>query len=126
MTPANPNTELWFILYSQVFRADGGVRRNLKLDVRRGWPPQSSLIAGPGRERQAIGMATWFRDEITGLLSRSGLPPKMPLSVLAVETIPEPNGWFRDPLCGDLGQVRILRTSPLTAIEQGCCPVQGG
>jgi len=43
------------------------------------------------------------------------------MSVLAVELLPEPNGSFNDPLAGDLGQVRILRTSRLSAVDRDCC-----
>lgn len=40
--------------------------------------------------------------------------------VLAVETLPEPNGRFADPLGRDLGQVRVLRTSPLSGDTEHC------
>jgi hypothetical protein len=50
-----------------------------------------------------------------------GLDPHSSLSVLAVELLPEPNGGFNDPLGGDLGEVRILRTSPLAAVQSSCC-----
>lgn len=48
-------------------------------------------------------------------LAQAALDPGTPLTVLAVETLPEPNGRFADPIGGDLGQVRVLPTSPLTA-----------
>jgi hypothetical protein len=41
--------------------------------------------------------------------------------VLAVELLPEPNGGFEHPLSGDLGEVRILRTSPLSQLRRDCC-----
>jgi hypothetical protein len=43
------------------------------------------------------------------------------LSALAIELIPEPNSPFDDPLRSELGEVRILRTSPLVAIQGVCC-----
>ena len=55
-----------------------------------------------------------------------GLPLSSPLSVLAVELLPERNR-ASDPLGGDLGSTRILRTSPLTRVPPVCiqatCPV---
>lgn len=130
-TPDPPNTELWFILYAQVRRADGAVMRNILLDSRRGTPrPARRPIASlPGlvlptdqamlRERPAD--AIWRQPDIDLMLDRLSLPPAAPLSVLAVELMPEPNGYFDDPLGGDLGQVRIVRTSPLRAVEEICC-----
>ncbi len=51
----------------------------------------------------------------------AGLDDDTALTVLAVELLPEPNGSFEDPLGGDLGQVRLLRTSPLASVERNCC-----
>jgi hypothetical protein len=51
----------------------------------------------------------------------AGLPENTPITALAVELLPEPNGSFADPLGGDLGEVRILRTSPLAPVEKSCC-----
>ena len=52
--------------------------------------------------------ASWSDDALHALLAPLGLPATSPLSVLAVELLPEPNGGFGDPLGGDLGDVRIL------------------
>jgi hypothetical protein len=60
------------------------------------------------------------QDEILQRLRRLGLPLDSPLSVIAVETLPEPDSPYGDPLDQDLGQVRILRTSPLTAVPEIC------
>lgn len=125
--PQSPNTDLWLVLYCQVHQADGSSYRNIQLDVRRAvQPPRDVQIFGGsisaiGVLRSPIGYVTWTKDELKEMLARYGLPKNMPLSVLAVETLPEPNGWFDDPLGGDLGQVRILRTSSLLPIEGGCC-----
>lgn len=122
-----PNTDLWLLLYCQVHQADGSSRRNLQLDARRAAQIEGDVnpFGGPplaaGVLRAPLGYATWTKPELKNMLARHGLPEAMPLSVLAVETLPEPNGFFDDPLGGDLGQVRILRTSPLTSIEGGCC-----
>lgn len=99
-------------------QADGTTRRNLQLDLRR-----ATVV----RERERSVLRTrqawthWRRNEIEAALSAAGLPEDMPLSALAVELLPEPNGSFSDPLGGDLGEVRILRTSPLAAVERDCC-----
>jgi hypothetical protein len=117
--PMQPNTELWVVLYGRVMQADGSTRRNIQLDLRR--------LSLPRRRRERVvplfveGEASWSGDEVRSALDRAGLPEETPLSTLAVELLPEPNGSFADPLGGDLGQVRILRTSPLTAVERRCC-----
>jgi hypothetical protein len=127
LAPSPPNTDVWLVLYCQVHQADGSSRRNIQLDLRQAvQPPRDvNIFGGPilatGVLRSPVGYAAWTKEELKDLLARYGLPEDMPLSVLAVETLPEPNGWFDDPLGGDLGQVRILRTSSLTAIEGGCC-----
>ena len=60
------------------------------------------------------------------VLSDLGLPATSPLSVLAVELIPEitlrsqADAPRRDPLGESLGEVRILRTSPLAPVPPIC------
>jgi hypothetical protein len=129
-TPNPPNTEMWFLLYAQVRRADGAVMRNILLDSRRGTPrqpPRDSLISAlvlPSEQampRERPGDVSWRQAEIDTMLAGLSLPHGAPLSVLAVELMPEPNGYFDDPLGADLGQVRIVRTSPLRAVEEVCC-----
>lgn len=117
VTPWQPNTEIWFVLYARLLQADGASWRNVQLDLR------------PGRKvrkRQSTPMAPqaegrWSDEEVRDALARAGLDPATALTVLAVETLPEPNGGFADPLGGDLGQVRVLRTSPLASVEEDCC-----
>jgi hypothetical protein len=61
------------------------------------------------------------------------LPGESPISVLAVELLPAPLqvqinpavpipsfNRYKDPLGADLGQVRILRTSPLVPVPPAC------
>ena len=129
-TPDPPNTELWFLLYAQVCRADGAAMRNILLDSRRGTPRPAQrdsvawalvLPSDQAMPRERPGDAIWREPEITALLAGLSLPPGAPLSVLAVELMPQPNGYFDDPLGGDLGQIRIVRTSPLRAVEEVCC-----
>jgi hypothetical protein len=56
-------------------------------------------------------------------LETLGLPRHAPLSVVAVELLPEArheDARQRDPLGENRGQVRILRTSPLTPVPHAC------
>lgn len=130
LVPARPNTQLWAVLYQQIHQADGSSMRNVQLDARlmRGIDDGEAREYGlptfsgvPGTERESVGFAWWTQSEIEALLSAFGTSVDSPLSALVVEVLPEPNGWFSDPLGGDLGDVRILRTSPLTAFSDRCC-----
>jgi hypothetical protein len=116
--PEQPNTEIWVVLYARVVQADGSTRRNVQIALRRAQVPRRAEASAP-LARQAE--AYWWGGEVREALRLAGLPEDLPISALAVEVLPEPNGSFADPLGGDLGQVRILRTSPLTAVERDCC-----
>jgi hypothetical protein len=124
LLPRRPNTELWFVLYAQVWQADRQARRNVQLAMRRGSrirdpkPGQGVRAAQP---REVSAHAVWNLAETEALLAEVGLPPTSPLSVLAIELLPEPNGAFADPLGGDLGEVRVLRSSPLAAVVASDC-----
>jgi hypothetical protein len=117
--PSTPNTEIWIVLYARVMQADLSTKRNIQIDLRR---------LQRERERRTRstplfveGETNWSGLAVSAALLRAGLPEDAPLSVLAVELLPEPNGSFSDPLGGDLGQVRILRTSPLAEVDRSCC-----
>lgn len=117
-----PNTELWFVLYARVMQADATTRRNIQIDLRRGVP----LVRNDKKRKDSVarvpqGGTRWTRAEVEAALDAAGLPRNTPISALAVELLPEPNGAFGDPLGRQLGQVRILRTSPLAAVERDCC-----
>lgn len=117
VTPSRPNTELWFVLYARLRQADGQGWCNVQIDLkpaREVRPGKSAPIAPQAEGR-------WTDQQVKDALARAGLDPETPLTVLAVELLPEPNGSFSDPLGGDLGQVRVIRTSPLAAVEQDCC-----
>jgi hypothetical protein len=118
--PVRPATELWVVLYARVMQADASVRRNIQLDLRRLRLPRGGLREGSS-PLTVEGETAWSGAEVKNALDMAGLPPDLPISALAVEVLPEPNGSFADPLGGDLGQVRILRTSPLTAVPRDCC-----
>ena len=134
--PSPPNTEIWVVIYAQVHQADGASMRNIELAVQRGSLARQvfgaagfELSSFAGLE-ESVGRAipsgpmaqVSFTDaELEALLAEYGLADDTPLSALAVELIPEPNSPFADPLRSELGEVRILRTSPLVAIQSVCC-----
>ena len=118
--PARPNTQIWVVLYARVVQADASTRRNIQLDLRRLRVPRGHLAEGTA-PLVVEGETAWSGLEVSEALDAAGLPLDLPISALAVEVLPEPNGGFEDPLGGDLGQVRILRTSPLTAVPRDCC-----
>ncbi|HEX7840234.1 MAG TPA: hypothetical protein VF469_22305, partial [Kofleriaceae bacterium] len=108
-----PQTQLWALLYTQVAQLDGADRRNVLLDRR------ACLLVSAGRD--AYGEARWDQKEITGFLEQRCLPQTAPLSVLAVELLVE-QAPPEDPLGGNLGMARILRTSPLVPVPAVCLP----
>ena len=79
-------------------------------------------FADIGDPRLAPAVMEFPQDEIVRRLNLLGLALDSSLSVIAVELLPEPTSSFEDPLGRDLGQVRILRTSQLTAVPAVCPP----
>lgn len=101
---AAPQTQIWFLLYAQVRRADGKAYRNLLLRKLEGVPPlPTSPVLGnvPGAgdnvpkfsphltgiaQQQSISVQAAFSQEAIDVLLRElYLPANTPLSVLAVE-----------------------------------------
>jgi hypothetical protein len=117
--PNPPNTEIWIVLYARIMQADASTRRNIQIDIRRLRIPRKPQVRTTPRFVE--GEITWSGTEVKAALQAAGLPENSPISALAVELLPEPNSSFNDPLGGDLGQVRILRTSPLAAVDRNCC-----
>jgi hypothetical protein len=136
----DPQTTIWFMLYTQVVQSDGASFRNVLIDHHLGMTlpvkspnPQHGPAIGP--------MAGWEFPErhIESLLSRIGLPKTSPLSVLAVEILPgllnlnvfdparnlksqdsQRENETDDPVGRGLGGRRILRVSPLAAVPAIC------
>jgi hypothetical protein len=116
-----PNSDLWALLYVQVRLADGSDWRNILIGRTRLRFTDENFRGRTGAEPQGTGY--WDQDQTDTWLEVLGLPHTSPLSVLAVELLPEPNSPFTDPLGKDLGQVRVLRTSPLTPVPEICLDV---
>ena len=117
LQPMHPKTEMWILLYAQVVQLDGADHRNILLDHRpapaRYEKRTETMSAG------TVGYAGWTQSEIEWALEALGLKKDSPLSVLAVECLPEENR-LQDPLGANLGNVRILRSSPLTPVPAIC------
>jgi hypothetical protein len=149
VTSRPPKTEIWCMLYAQATQADARQRRNVLLaEGRLALPEKKEFdVAGFLATRAAkdplaandvpvnidapsAGAYVWNENEIRSLLHAFHLADDTPLSVLAVEMMPRYDQYllfaereteFVRPLSTDLGQYRILRTSPLVAAPQVCC-----
>jgi len=121
-----PRTSLWVLLYAQAKQVDSADFRNVLLArklarwVRKGdfgrnefTGSASASAAGP------CGTATFSDAEIRAALQALTFRNDAPISVLAVELLPEVEER-PDPVGADLGSQRILRTSPLTAVPAIC------
>ena len=117
--PNPPNTEIWVALYARVVQADASTKRNIQIDLRKLRIPRDPRLKSTPLFVE--GEIRWSGAEVKSALELAGLPGDSPIGALAVELLPEPNGSFGDPLGGDLGNVRILRTSPLSSVERDCC-----
>jgi hypothetical protein len=148
VTSKPPKTEIWCMLYAQVKQANAAQNRNILLAEARGQYVASTnrnteefLRARPDMSLQAAnafdlnldapltGTVSWSEAEIQQLLDQFNLARTTGLSVLAVEMMPRydqyilfgkaPDTSVR-PLSQQLGQYRILRTSPLVAAPEIC------
>ncbi|MCP1783881.1 hypothetical protein [Bradyrhizobium japonicum] len=115
--PPFPATQIWFLLYVQVLQADGKDHRNILLGRRRGIFRERKVVSRV--ETDLAASAQWTEAEIAAALETYGLPRESPLSVLAVELLPEVQPPA-DPLGASLGDVRILRASPLVKLSDVC------
>lgn len=68
---------------------------------------------------QEYGICSWTQTEVRAMLLYLGLPENTPLSVLAIEMIPNFEN-VNEPLSTDLGKMRIYRTSPLEPVPELC------
>jgi hypothetical protein len=114
-----PRSRIWVLLYVQVTQSDGVAHRNLLIGRKPALVRENVFAGLPAAGPGVRGVATWSSTEIGLQLEALGLGTAMPLSCLAVETLPASQA-LADPLGADLGYERILRTSPLTAIPAVC------
>jgi hypothetical protein len=121
--PSRPASTMWIVLYAQVVQADAADHRNILLRRKEAQYRRKREV---GSTVASTADARWSQEEIEDALDTLRLPRETPLSVLAVELLPERN-HAGDPLGSDLGSTRILRTSPLTRVPPVCvqppCPV---
>jgi len=120
LLPPSPFSEIWVLLYAQVTQADGNGQRNILLGRKpaRNNRDEFQFRTGHGDTEMYV-TAMWDQSEIEAMLRALALARHSPMSVLAVELLPE-QGRIADPLGIGLGQARILRTSPLTAVPMVC------
>ena len=148
VTSKPPKTEIWCMLYAQVKQADAKQNRNILLSESKGEYVASlkqnleeflqarsklSLHAANSFDLNLDAPATstviWSEAEIQQLLDHFNLARTTGLSVLAVEMMPRYDQYILfgktpdtsiHPLSQQLGQYRILRTSPLVAAPAIC------
>jgi hypothetical protein len=128
LRPRQPNTDMWIMLYAQVLQVDGAAWRNILLTRERAGRIVDEAAHQPPRPERALEFAVcqFLQPAVERVLSDLGLPATSPLSVLAVELIPETKLRTeaqpprRDPLGESLGDVRILRTSTLVPVPAIC------
>lgn len=113
-----PATEIYVLIYAQVYQSDHADFRNVLLSHKKAFFRRKPL------EQQSTPDAfyadtAWSTSEIDLLLAGLTLGPGTPLSCLAVETLPGGSST-PDPLGAGLGQERILRTSPLVSVPAIC------
>jgi hypothetical protein len=151
VTAKPPKTEIWCMLYAQVKQADAKQNRNILLSEVRlqyvdplsqlrnraagflldQWQLLKTAINFPvNLDAPSAGAGQWTEDEIMQLLAEFNLAHDTGLSILAVEMMPRYDQYiFKGkstsesvrPLSRELGQYRILRTSPLVAAPEICC-----
>ncbi len=84
-----PQTQIWFLLYAQLRRADGGAYRNLLLSKLQGIQPVTKRVttnvAGIAQQQAITVRAAFSQAQIDKILAEFRLPFNTPLSVLAVE-----------------------------------------
>jgi hypothetical protein len=139
-----PETQLWFLLYAQVVQADAAANRNVLLLQQLGRfaspDDKTGLLSGSPSQRDRLGYAIFEQQDIDNQLQTLGLPLGLPLSVLAIELLPQGTGsdfsanaaaqttgtspaaaaQTTDPLRLSSRPRRILRTSPLVPVAPEC------
>ncbi len=115
-TPIIPQTNIYALLYAQVLQADGKQYRNILIDqVSLQKPSRNSNVDKP------VGLTSWVLKDIRTKILRKGMDLNAPLSVLAIEIMPDSRkGDLPVNSFIDLENIRILRTSRLYKIADSC------
>ncbi|KAF2833499.1 hypothetical protein CC86DRAFT_10768 [Ophiobolus disseminans] len=109
-----PSTEIWFLLYAQAAQIDGGTeKRNILVGRVKGVATRSRKFA------HFEANAEFVRKDVNVVLGMYGLKTNTSLSAMAVELFGQQDK-VTDPLGGDLGRQRILRTSCLVPVPAMC------
>jgi len=112
-----PASSIWVLLYAQAEQVDGTDRRNVLLLRKPARWNRREFDEAPAS--YAFGTATFGSAEVTLGLEALGFADSAPLSVLAVELLPNETPPA-DPLGAQLGAQRILRISPLVPVPRIC------
>ena len=99
--PFAPQTQIWFLLYAQLRRADGAAYRNLLLGKLQGLPPSPNSIGVFQQQSQSIPATACFAQALVDdILAVLRLPANTSLSVLAVELFNAESLVIRENLAG--------------------------
>lgn len=115
ITPPFPRTNICALLYAQVLQADGKQYRNVLID-------QAALerLSRNTNVDKPVGLTTWSIKDVRTKLIAKGMDINSPLSLLAIEIMPDSNRGDIDANVIDLEKTRILRTSRLYKISDSC------
>jgi hypothetical protein len=113
-----PQSEIWVFLYAQLMQADGATNRNVLL------LEANATVENLTADSDPFGIAVFpakGAPSIQSALTTLSLPSEIGMSVLAVELLPATGARSIDATihCSLAGR-RILRTSPLTAVNAIC------
>jgi hypothetical protein len=117
--PLAPATEIYVLIYAQVYQSDAQDFRNVLLSHKPGRFQRKQLDDRQISPDALYADASWSTSEIKLMLSGLTLGTDASLSCLAVETLPG-GSKIGDPLGANLGQERLLRTSPLVPVPPIC------
>jgi hypothetical protein len=111
-----PRTEIWILLYAQAAQVDGADFRNVLIMAQEAKFSDKRIAYGSNAKS---GDCQFQFDVVMPQLAALGFGPNAPMSVLAVELLPQ-GEFVREPLQADLGNQRVLRTSALIPVPQMC------
>lgn len=117
--PFPPVTDIFVMIYAQVYQSDNQDFRNVLLSHKRARFQRKQFDDRQSTPDALFADASWSASEIRLMLDGLTLGKDTPLICLAVETLPG-GSKIADPLGANLGQERLLRTSPLVPVPPMC------